>query len=188
VERRGDLAGTDRGGAVISPLRQTRLIAGAASFAALAGADAFGVLARGRYAPAEIACAGLSIVLLAISLGLRHIWPALWAVAFAGASYAVGRAGHTSIDTRAALVGVLLLLAAELATWSIDAQPRFRIEWRVHARRGAIVTVVAACAAGIDAFVFAAASVSVTSSAALAAVGVAAAAGAVALVVLAKSS
>lgn len=164
------------------------MIAGAAAFAALAGADAFGIFAGGKYKPVEIACVAFSVALLALALVLRRTWPALWAVAFAGASYATGRAGHTSIDTRAALVGVLLLLAAEFATWSIDAQPQFRIEWRVHARRGAIVTVVAACAAGVDAFVLAAAGVSVTPSAALAAVGVAAAAGAVALVVLAKSS
>ncbi len=99
----------------------------------------------------------------------------------------MGRAGHTSIDTRSVIVGVLLLLTAELATWSIDSRSRFEIEWRVHARRGAIVAVVAACAAGVDAFVLAAAGVSVTPSAALAAVGVAAAAGAVALAVMARS-
>lgn len=163
------------------------MIAGALAFVALASADAFGVLARGKYGPVEIACAGLSLLLLALALVLRRPWPALWGVGFAGAAYATGRAGHTSIDTRAVAVGVLLLLAAELATWSIDAHARFEIEWRVHARRGAIVTVVAACAAGIDAFVLAAAGVSVTPSAALAAVGVAAAAGAVALVVLARS-
>lgn len=123
--------------------------------------------------------------LLAIALVLRRTWPALWAVVFGGAGYATGRAGHTSIDTRAVIVGVLLLLTAELATWSMDS--RFAIEWQVHARRGAIVTVVAACAAGVDAFVLGAAGVSVAPSAALAAVGVAAATGAVALVVMARS-
>lgn len=162
------------------------MIAGIAAFAALASADAFGVAAGGTYAPAEIGFAGISFALLALGLGLGRIWPVLWAVAFAGASYAVGRAGHTTIDTRAALVGVLLLLAAELASWSIDAQPRFRIDWRVHARRGAIVAAVAACSIAVDAFVLAAAGVSVTPGVALAAVGSAAAAGAVALAVLAE--
>ncbi|HEY2327806.1 MAG TPA: hypothetical protein VGH52_10010 [Gaiellaceae bacterium] len=187
MEHRRAAAGATRGGVVISTLR-TRVVTAIASLAALAGANLFGLVAHGKYASLEPAFAALSLALLLLGLGLRRIWPTLWAVALAGASYAIGRAGHPTIDTRAAIVGVLLLVTTELASWSIDAQPRFTIEWRVHARRGTIVATVVACAAGVDAFVLAAAGVEVTPSVALAAVGSAAAAGAIALVVLAKSS
>jgi hypothetical protein len=136
----------------------------------------------------ELACAALSLVALVAALVFRRRTPAIWAVAFGAGSYLAGRDGKHAVDSRSALVGLLLLLAAELASWSADASPRLQVEWQARARRAVVLLGVAVCALGADFFVLAGAGIAVSSGLWLAAAGVAAASAALVLVALLRSS
>ena len=61
-------------------------------------------------------------------------WPSLvpWAIFVTGAGYVGGRAGKNVVDGWAAAIGVLLLLAAELAIWSIEHDARIAEERVAH--------------------------------------------------------
>ena len=174
-----------RGGPVISPARRTRLITAVAAIAALAGADTYGIAARGKYELVELACAAASLLALLAALAFRRVTPAIWAVALGGGAYLAGRSGHIAVDSRSAFVGVLLLLAAELASWSADASSRLDTEWRVHAQRAAVLLAIAVCSLAADFFVLAGAGIAASGEVALAAAGSAAAVAAVALVAVA---
>lgn len=106
-----------------------------------------------------------------------------WAVALLAATYLVGRTGHATVDGRAAVVGVLLLLAAELASWSVSVDKRIRAERALVVRR--TLTLLALCLVALVAnfFLLATSAVAASSGALLATVGTAAAVGAIALVV-----
>ena len=69
-----------------------------------------------------------------------------WAVLAAGGGYLIGREGHAVVDGRAAVVGVLLLLGAELATWSIEHDGRIRAERAVVVRRAVTLAGLAVAA------------------------------------------
>jgi hypothetical protein len=175
-----------RGGPVISPSRRTRLIAATGALATLAGADAFGVAAGGRYELVELACAALSLLALVAALVFRRVSPAMWAVAFGAGCYLAGRSAHHAVDTSSAFVGLLLLLSAELASWPADHSPRLHVEWRAHARRAAVLLAVLGGSLAADFFVLGGAGIAVSSGIAFAAVGAAAAVAAVALVAAAR--
>lgn len=113
--------------------------------------------------------------MLAAGLALRRSGAVPWAVILAAAGYLAGRAGRSTVDGRAVLVGVLLLLAAELATWSADEHPRIRPERAVVLRRLALVGALAAAALVVDVVLLVASSVPSAHGTALAAVGTAAA-------------
>jgi hypothetical protein len=140
------------------------------------------VLQHGTYAPAVEGAEAAALLLLAVALAMR--WAALvpWALIAAAGGYLAGRVGHDTVDGWAAVVGVLLLLSAELATWSIDADPRIRPE-RSGVVRGSL-TVAALCAAAllVDFLLLATSAASASSSALLAILGTAAAVAAVAVV------
>lgn len=105
----------------------------------MAGAGRFAALAGG------VALAGL----LGLAIGIVMRWPSLipWALLATGAGYLSGREGRAVVDGWAAVVGVLLLLAAELASWSIEHDARIRTERRLLMRR--IVTLAALTAAAL---------------------------------------
>jgi hypothetical protein len=178
-------ANRTRGGPVISPARRTRLITGLAAIAALVGADTYGLAARGKYELAELACAALSLLALCAALAFHRVSPAIWAAAFGAGCYLAGRSGHNAVDSRSALVGLLLLLSAELASWSVDSSARLHVEWRVHAQRAVVLLAIAVCSLAADFFVLAGAGISASGEVAVAAAGSAAAVAAVALVALA---
>jgi hypothetical protein len=115
------------------------------------------------------------------------VTPAIWAVAFGAGCYMAGRSGDSAVDSRAAIVGLLLLLSAELASWSADASPQLRVEWRAHAHRAGVLLAVAFCSLAANFFVLAGAGIDVSSGVWLAATGVAAASAAVVLVALLSS-
>ena len=105
----------------------------------MAGAGRFAALAGGA---ALVGLCGLAI-------GIVMRWPSLipWALLATGAGYLSGREGRAVVDGWAAVVGVLLLLAAELASWSIEHDARIRTERRLLMRR--IVTLAALTAAAL---------------------------------------
>jgi len=142
----------------------------------------YSIATGGSYQVAADITGGLALVLLALALVMR--WPSLvaWTILLAGTGYLAGRHGNGVVDGWATVIGVLLLLAAELAFWSIDHNARIRSERSLAIRR--VVTLVALC--GVALFVnfllLATAAVSASSGVILAAVGVAAAVAAVSMV------
>jgi hypothetical protein len=122
------------------------------------------------------------VVVLAVALVLRV--PALipWAVGLAGAGYVLGRVHEHVVDGWAAVVGGGLLLAAELAAWSIDDDRRIHDERALVLRQAATVVALTAVAALVGFVLVGAAAVSVSAGLLLTAVGVIAAVSSVAMV------
>jgi hypothetical protein len=127
--------------------------------------------------------AALGLLLLGLGLVLR--WPSMvpWAIVFGGSAYAAARAGGDIVDGWAAVVGVLLLIAAELAFWSVEHDARIRTERSLALRRVATLAGLVVCALVVDFLLLGTAAVSASSGVLLAAVGVAAAVAAIAVVV-----
>ena len=127
-----------------------------------------------------VGAAGL--VLLGLGLVLR--WPTTipWSVLLVGGGYLLAREGNSIVDGWAAVVGVLLLLAAELASWSIEHDARIEAEPSLVVRRLATLAGLIAAALLVNFMLLAAAGVSASSGVVLAAVGVAAAVASVAVV------
>lgn len=128
---------------------------------------------------------GASVFALALlALGLVLRWPATipWAVVIAAGGYVVTREGRSIVDGWAAVIGVLLLVAAELASWSIEHDARIRSEPSLLVRRVVTLAVLAAAALLVNFVLLAAAAISSSAGVLLAAVGVAAAVTAVAVV------
>ena len=126
--------------------------------------------------------AGVGTVALAVGVVLRFSVAVPWAVLLAGAGYVVARAHHTVVDGWAAAIGAALLLAAELAAWSIASDRRIHTE-RMLVLRQSLTIAVLVVASGLVSFVLVgAAAVSAAAGLLLTAVGVAAAVGAVAVI------
>jgi len=138
--------------------------------AALGTPIAYVAASGGRFATPGAAVGALGLGLLLLGLVLR--WPATipWSILLVGGGYLLAREGNDVVDGWAAAIGVLLLLGAELASWSIEHNARIAAERSLILRR--ILTLGALVAAGVAA----------SSGVLLAAVGVAAAVGAVAVV------
>ncbi|HVU79349.1 MAG TPA: hypothetical protein VHC67_17375 [Gaiellaceae bacterium] len=131
-------------------------------------------------AGAVVALAGLPVLLATASLRFAPGIP--WAVGLSGAGYAIGRAHHGTVDGWAPVVGALLLLAAELAWWAAEEDPRIHTEPAVVLRRAGLLAVLAGAAALTGFVLVGAAAVSTSAGVALSALGMAAAIGAVAVV------
>lgn len=125
---------------------------------------------------------GLGVGLLAVAIALR--WPTVvpTAIFVTGGGYIAGRADRHVVDGWAAVVGVLLLLAAELALWSIDHDTRIHTERALTARRITTLAVLAGAALLMNFLLLGTAAISASASVLLAAVGVAAAVGALVVV------
>jgi hypothetical protein len=105
-----------------------------------------------------------------------------WAVGFGGVGYVIGREHHRVVDGWAAVVGAALLLAAELAAWSIAHDRRIEEERPVVVRQTATLALLVAASALVGFVLVGAAAVSTSAGLALTAVGVAAAVAAVSVV------
>jgi hypothetical protein len=184
VGQRTAAAGRPRGGAGIQALRpaRARLITGLGALLALGGACAYAAATAGRFAPIAIVTGTLAVGLLALGIVLR--WPSMipWTIVLAGAGYLAARDGKELVDGWAAVVGVLLLLAAELASWSIEHDARIRTEPALAIRRAATLAALCFAALLVNVMLLGAAGVAASAGVLLAAVGVAAAVTAVALV------
>jgi hypothetical protein len=136
----------------------------------------------GRLATVGAAAGILGVALLVGGLILR--WPMTipWAVLFTGGGYLLAREGSPAVDGWAALIGVLLLLSAELASWSIEHDARIRAERALVVRRIATLVGLVAAALLVNFMLLATAALSASAGVLLAAVGVAAAVGSVAVV------
>ena len=129
---------------------------------------------------AAVAIAALALLL--VGLLFRRPFAIPWSILLVAAAYLVGREGSSVVDGFAAVVGVLLLLSAELASWSIEHDARIQTEPSLAVRRAAIIGVLIAGALLVDFVLLGTAAVSSGAGVLLAIVGVAAAVGAVAVV------
>jgi hypothetical protein len=120
--------------------------------------------------------------MLASAIALR--WPNLipWAVLATGGGYLVGREGNSVVDGWAAVVGVLVLLSAELATWAIEHDARIHTEARLLLRRIATLGALTIAALFVNFLLLGTAALSAPSGILLAAAGVCASVLAVAVV------
>jgi hypothetical protein len=129
---------------------------------------------------ASVGAGGLAL----LTLGLVLRWPTTipWSILLVGGGYLLAREGNSAVDGWAAAIGVLLLLAAELASWSIEHDARIEAEGALVRRRVATLSALIAAALLINFMLLATAGVAAPSGVLLAAVGVAAAVAAVAVV------
>src|SRR5207245_565728 len=77
-----------------------------------------------------------------------------------GAGYVATRHGTSLVDPWASVVGVLLLVSAELSSWSIDHDARIRAEPALVVRRTATLAALATAALLLDFLLLGAAAVS----------------------------
>jgi hypothetical protein len=173
-----------RGGAGIPPLRppRARLTTGAGALAALGGAGAVAIAGGGSLA--GLAVAGTGGALLSLLLALVFRWSPLvpWSLLLAGGGFMATRGHGASVDAWAAVAGALLLVAAELATWSLQDDARVHAERGVVVRRAATVAALSAASLAVGLMLLATASVSSSTSLVVAAAGIAAAVTAVTVV------
>jgi archaellum biogenesis protein FlaJ (TadC family) len=115
--------------------------------------------------------------LLTLAVAIVARWPILipWAVLATGAGYLIGREGRAVVDGWAAVVGVLLLLSAELASWSIEHDARIHTERRLLARRIGTLAALTVGALLVNFLLLGAAALSAPAGVVLAAAGVGAA-------------
>jgi hypothetical protein len=184
VARRHAPAGRPGGGAGIQALRpaRARLITALGAVAALGAAIAYIAASGGRLATLGAVLGLLGLTLLLFGLVLR--WPLTipWAVLLVGGGYLLARAGNPVVDGWAAAIGVVLLLGAELASWSIEHDARIESEPSLVLRRAVTLALLIAAALLVNFMLLATAGVSASSGVLIAAVGVAAAVASVAVV------
>jgi len=126
--------------------------------------------------------AGAGTLALLACVVLRFPLAIPWAVLLVGAGYVLARAHHSVVDGWAAIVGAGLLLAAELAFWSIESDRRIHEERPLVVWRSLTLTALVVTAALFGFLLVGAAAVSAAAGLLLTALGVAAAVGSVAVV------
>ncbi len=158
------------------------MITGLLALVALGSTVGYATATGGRLAPVSLGVGALGGGLLAVALALR--WPTLvpTAIFVTAGGYVAGRAGKDVVDGWAAVVGVLLLLAAELALWSIEHDTRIHTERSLTVRRITTLAILAAAALLMNFLLLGTAAISASASVLLAAAGVLAAVGALVVV------
>ena len=131
----------------VAPLvRRLALGAGAVGLAALAGAWTAG-RSSSTGELAMLVMAGCAV----LALGVLARRPALVTIAalVLGAVHVISRVGHDVSVISTVAFGVALLIALELAWWSIDLHPSVHWEQRANARRARDIGAVAAGGAAL---------------------------------------
>ena len=131
-----------------------------------------------------ILAAGLvACALLVLLFGVARRRPVAipWSILLTAAAYLVGREGNPVVDGGAAIVGALLLLSAELATWSIGDDARIETERRLVLWRAGVIGALVTGALLVNFVLLGAAAVSASAGVVVAAAGVVAAVAAVAI-------
>ena len=153
---------------------------GALAALGIVGADA--VTHGGNLTAPVAVIAGCAALLLALGLIRRRPLAIPWSVLLTASAYMIGRAGSPVVDGGAAVVGALLLLSAELASWSIEHDSRIHIESQLVAWRVGILGVLVVSALLVNFLLLGAAAVSASTGVVVAAAGVVAAVAAIAIV------
>jgi hypothetical protein len=139
-------------------------------------------LQSGRFASLGETTAGLGAVAIAAGIVLRLPLAIPWGVGLVGGGYVVAREHHSVVDGWAAVVGASLLLAAELAAWSIEHDRRIHEERTVVVRRAVTLSALVGTSALLGFVLVGAAAGSTSAGIAVTAIGVSAAVASVAVV------
>ncbi len=158
------------------------MITGLGAVGTVAGIAAYTAAPGGTLPTVGGVVGGAGAVCLALGVVVRLPFAVPWGIWLAGVGYVVARVHHDVADGWAAIVGAGLLLAAELAAWSIDDDRRIHEERAVVLRRVLTVGALVLSAALVSFVLVGAAAVSTSAGLVLTAAGVAAAVGAVAVV------
>ncbi len=120
-----------------------------------------------------------------LGTGIVLRWPSTipWAVLLTGGGYLITREGRSVVDGWATVLGVLLLLAAELASWSIEHDARIRAEGSLVLQRVLMLGLLTGSALLVSFLLLGAAGVTGSAGLAVAAAGIAAAVGAIGILV-----
>jgi hypothetical protein len=161
---------------------RARLITAAGSLAALAAVGVYGATTGDKIPGVAAAACVAGLFVLTVGLVLR--WPTTipWAVVVTGAGYVATRHGASVVDAWASVIGVLLLLSAELASWSIGHDARIKAEPALVVRRIGTLVALSAGALLLNFLLLGAAAVSSSAGLLIAAAGAAAAVSALAVV------
>ena len=182
---RGETAAVGSGGGAgiqaLHPAR-ARLITGLLALVALGATIGYATATDGRLALVAFGVGALGFGFLALAIVLR--WPTLvpWAIFVTAAGYVGGHAGKDLVDGWSAAIGVLFLLAAELAMWSIEHDARIAEERSLTVRRITTLALLGGAALLMNFLLLGTAAISASASVVLAAAGVAAAVGALVVV------
>jgi len=158
------------------------VITGGLAVATLASLTAYAFSGGDTVASAGGGIAALGAVMLAVGILLRFPFAVPWAVLLSGAGYVLANVHRSVVDGWAAVVGAALLLAAELAFWSIASDRRIHQEQALAIRQSLTLAGLVVAAGLVGFMLVAAAAVSVAAGLLLTALGVAAAVGAVGVV------
>jgi hypothetical protein len=155
---------------------------------AYAGVFAYSVTREPTLAPLVAPLAAFGALLLLFVL-VRQTDDLLgWAVLLNGVAYAGATIAHgTHVDEAAPLVGVGLLLSAELATWSLDERWSIKSDRDVHVARLVGVSGLCVAGLGVSALVVALATASIGGGLVWTTLGAAAAVGVLAVVRFART-
>jgi hypothetical protein len=146
----------------------------------VAGADA--IVHGGSLSALAAGLVACALLVLVFGLARRRPVAIPWSVLLTAAAYLIGREGNPVVDGGAAIVGALLLLSAELATWSIGDDARIETERRLVLWRAGVIGALVIGALLVDFVLLGAAAVSASAGVVVAAAGVVAAVAAVAIV------
>jgi hypothetical protein len=184
VARRNPIASRARGGEGIQAQHPSRprLITGLGALVALLADGVDAVVHGGNLRGPIAVIAGCAMLLLLFGLVRRRPVTIPWSVLLTATAYMVGREGSPAVDGGAAIVGALLLLSAELASWSIGDDSRIQVEPRLVAWRAGVITVLVSSALLLNFLLLGAAAISTSTGLVVAAAGVIAAVSAVAIV------
>jgi hypothetical protein len=182
VARRRPAAGSAGGGAVVQAPRavRTRLILGGVALACELGVVGHVAARGGAWAEAGAALGAALALLLALAVVFRAAALVPWSLFGVGALYAATLRG--GLDGWAIAVGAALGIAAELAYWAIEDEPRLRPARDVTLRRIATIAALVAATGVAGVIVLAAAGLEVGAGLPLALAGAVAAAGLLVLV------
>ena len=129
---------------------------------AYAGVLAYSVTREPTLAPLIAPVAAFGALLLGFVLIRRSDDLLGWAILLNGLAYAGATIAHgTHVDEAAPLVGVALLLCAELSTWSLDERWSIEAERSVQAARLAGVAALGIASLAVSALVVALATASI---------------------------
>jgi hypothetical protein len=182
VARRQPAASCAGGGAVVQAPRavRTRLIAGGGAVACEVGVVGHAATRADAWAEAAAGVGGTLALLLALAVVLRAASFVPWTLFGVGAIYAATLRGE--LDGWAIGVGAALAVAAELAYWAIEDEPRLRPSRDVTLRRIAAIAALVAATGVAGVVALAAAGLDVGAGLPLAIAGAVAAAGLLVLV------
>jgi hypothetical protein len=158
------------------------VITGLGAVASLAAVALYAGTAGGTVAAAGEGIGAGGAAVLAVGIALRAPIVVPWSIVLAGGGYVVARVHHPVANGWAPLVGAALLLAAELAAWSIAHDRRIESERGVVVRQAGTVVAVVTVAAFVGFVLVGAAGIAASPGALPIVLGAAAAVAAVALV------